>query len=568
MKTRVSKKFTATLLVLAVMLTTLLGGLSVNAAPTINASETSGSLTINKEDENKKPVKDAVFSLFKIMDLAPGTGVNVGTYSKYTLNATYAAGIPGFAALNPDALGNFSATEIEAMATAIWELENATSTGLTPVQPALTTPATGADGVTTLGNIPLGYYLVVETGVPAGHVAAKPFFVAIPSTDNYADPTEKGTAWEYDVEVTPKNRTIDIVKDITNALGDHENGTAGNTTLGEADTVGLGDIVRYRVTTTVPHYTAEYFVQGRTPNFIITDFMSAGLQILDPDATPTPLVPYETILVKADGVTLATPADYTIVTSNAKKSTDPATPDLRVQLTRAFLMDADNHGAELTVDYVAKVTSAAVIGEEGNPNEVTLTYASMPGQNKDGKPYDEEEDDEKIVYTFQLNVVKTVEGRETALAGAEFDLFKADAAGNITATKVGSGTSVADTGLISFARLDAGSYYLVETKSPVGYTLLTNPIKITIIATEDAEGPTGEITFKIDDAAVGATTAKDGAKFQSYFDSENGIVSVAVENKVGFSLPGTGGVGVTIFLAVAFIGMLTISVVLLKRKKA
>ena len=564
MRKQLMRKFTTALLALTLLLSTVI---NVNAAPTIGATPTLGSLTINKEDENKKPVEDAVFTLFRIMDLTPGTGVDVGTYSKYTLNDKYKE-IPGFLAMEPDALKNYSATEIEAMATAIWALENANATA---TNTGLEMPATDEHGVTTRGSIPLGCYLVVETGVPAGYVAAKPFFVAIPSTNNYAGGVDEegnpiqtaGTAWEYDVEVTPKNRTIDIVKEITNANGDHENGTS-DTNSGESDTVAVGDMVRYSVTTTVPHYTAEYFVQNRTPNFIITDRMSAGLQIVDEESTANPKATHEAVVV-SDGATLTPVTDYTITTSNLKNA---ANPDLRVQLTKEYLINPANHGKTLTVSYAAKVTSAAVIGEVGNPNKVTLTYASMPGLDINGDPYDEDDDDEKFVYTFQLNVVKTVEGRETALAGAEFDLFKADKTGNITATKVGSGTSVADTGLISFARLDAGSYYLVETKSPVGYTLLTNPIKITIIATENADGPTGEITFEIDNKPVTADEAKDGLKFQSYFDSENGIVSVAVENKVGFSLPGTGGVGVTIFLAVAFIGMLTISVVLLKRKKA
>ena len=43
-----------------------------------------------------------------------------------------------------------------------------------------------------------------------------------------------------------------------------------------------------------------------------------------------------------------------------------------------------------------------------------------------------------------------------------------------------------EAGNLSFRKLDAGTYYLKETKSPEGYTLLADAIKVEII---DLMGP-------------------------------------------------------------------------------
>ncbi|WP_345450262.1 SpaH/EbpB family LPXTG-anchored major pilin, partial [Arthrobacter gyeryongensis] len=101
----------------------------------------------------------------------------------------------------------------------------AAAAALTPAQAAGqagpgSTATTGAAGTATLGSLPLGLYLVTETGYPAGVTPSAPFLVTIPMTD----PTG-GNGWMYDVNVYPKNAVTAATKTVNDAsvlkLGDN-----------------------------------------------------------------------------------------------------------------------------------------------------------------------------------------------------------------------------------------------------------------------------------------------------------------------------------------------------------
>ena len=94
-------------------------------------------------------------------------------------------------------------------------------------------------------------------------------------------------------------------------------------------------------------------------------------------------------------------------------------------------------------------------------------------------------------------------------------------------------TSNSDSALV-LNGLDAGTYYLEETKAPDGYNKLTDPVTVTI--TEDGK--------------VNETT--------------NGTVYVS--NNAGATLPSTGGMGTTLFYVIGG-GLMVAAVVLLVTKK-
>ena len=54
---------------------------------------------------------------------------------------------------------------------------------------------------------------------------------------------------------------------------------------------------------------------------------------------------------------------------------------------------------------------------------------------------------------------------------------------------------------------------------------------------------------------------------QENIDEEAGTANIAVENHKGFTLPSTGGMGITVFLAIGGIGILGISIVMLKKSR-
>jgi len=261
------------------------------------------------------------------------------------------------------------------------------------------------------------------------------------------------------------------------------------------------------------------------------------------------------------------------------------------------------------------------MGTRGNTNDVYLEYSHNPHDttSADRKESPEEDKPDTHVYLFGIQIDKFYtddNGTQKALAGAQFKLYHdinlteavkydRDYKSDNNAGEEGSNTEYkkymsADTngdliittdenGNAVFPRLDAGTYWIKEVKSPAGYTLLTNPIKVEIIPhLESSDGKKvadGGYDLKIDDVDVTAsTTAPD--KYASYYiqttETEtvtvdettttitkyttDGITHIAVENYEGFALPATGGRGILLTLTIAAGGILVITAMLMKSR--
>ena len=188
----------------------------------------------------------------------------------------------------------------------------------------------------------------------------------------------------------------------------------------------------------------------------------------------------------------------------------------------------DKVGQTITITYKAKLNKDAVITDKGNPNEVTLEYSNDP---KDHESTDTTKDNEKV-FTAKV-IVNKVDGKDQkALEGAKFKLkndqgkyYKVDeSTKEVTwvdkeeATEVETKIGTDGKATASFEGLAAGTYYLVETKAPEGYNLLTEEKVVEIKVTKENE----TVTAIIDGQAT-------------------------VENNSGVELPGVGGMGTTLF---------------------
>ena len=155
------------------------------------------------------------------------------------------------------------------------------------------------------------------------------------------------------------------------------------------------------------------------------------------------------------------------------------------------------------------------------------------------------------------------------MSGAQFELK--DAAGNKinftgtdgTYTKDAQGTTVLTTGTngkLTIKGLAPGQYKLKETKAPSNYVLSSNEIAITIkdYKDEDING--------ILDSKESQSTPEGDTQVPS---TDNGLLSITVENTKGFTLPRTGGIGTVLFTMVGIVlmggGVLLIAVFLRKR---
>lgn len=491
----------------------------VTTLPVINENQ-KGSLKIIKKDGSGTPLAGAGFTLYKVMNLRKD-----GKTYKFTPELKFQE---FFTTHNiaVDALGNYSAEEIEKLAAKLkTEVE---TNNIQPTKPEQTT-AEGT-GQTTFEDLDLGYYLVVETEVPANYIAGKPFLVAIPFT------SEDGTAWEYDATAVPKNYSTSIDKEINK-------GTSGENVSNDGS-VKVGDYVPYKITTRTPNYADEMY-KNETVVFTITDVMSDGLNIVNDETHP--------VVVKVDGTAIQNDK-YTITTI---PSTQANTADLTVEFTSDYLKTPEASNKEVEITYYAQVTKDAVAGTDANTNQPFLDYTNQPGVKPGRVPGPEVK-----VYTFDIEVMKfTEEGTPKNLAGAKFQLYK-DAVED--GNKVGEEMETPASGILSFNKLDEGVYYLKETKAPAGYTLLANPIKVEIIAEKNEKGnANGKFKLEINDKEVSEETGP----YVSHKVEGEGLSYVAVENHKGFNIPMTGGMGIALFLAVGAAGIVVISVLLVKKNK-
>ena len=110
-------------------------------------------------------------------------------------------------------------------------------------------------------------------------------------------------------------------------------------------------------------------------------------------------------------------------------------------------------------------------------------------------------------------------------------------------------------GKFAIAGLDAGNYYLRETKAPVGYNLLKDDIAVVIAATLDKSENSPALT---------ALTIQIDSGSAANGNLATGVVSTDVKNNSGAVLPETGGIGTTIFYVVGgvlFVGAAVLLVV-------
>ena len=292
---------------------------------------------------------------------------------------------------------------------------------------------------------------------------------------------------------------------------------------GKTNDANIGDTVNFQTTINV--------VDGDPKDYVLHDTMSEGLTFNG------------TVEVTVNGTKITT--GYQLV----NPGTNGCTFD--VVFTNGTLKPND----VVVVTYSATVNSSAVVAGTGNPNETKLSYTDTNSESHDTTP------SVTRTYTWQVDVFKYTKNgeKEVALKDAEFVLYRGTGDNKeyviVTDGKVSGWTTektqatvfkTPENGKFSIVGLDAGTYYLEETKAPAGYNMLKDPIKVVITAIIDETTHAGTATITYNETYTG---------------------EVKVENNTGTELPSTGGMGTTIFYVLGGVLMAGAFVLLVVRKR-
>lgn len=292
------------------------------------------------------------------------------------------------------------------------------------------------------------------------------------------------------------------------------------------------DEVPFKLEGSLPSNYEKY----ETYKYVFHDEMSKGLTLNEHSINVY-------TIKKGAKVELSKLADYKITTSENK---------FDITFENLKLIEDITKEHKIVVEYTATLNEQAVIGSQGNPNEVYLEYSNNPNHSGEGTPTGTTPKQKVIVFTYKT-IVNKVDEQARPLPDAEFMLEKKMQNGSykeVSKAIVNEGKTI-----FEFKGLDDGQYRLTETKTPKGYNTI-KPIEFKITAEHDNS------SLKL----TGLNGEKVSGEITLTANMEQGLLSTNVVNKQGPELPETGGRGTTILYTIGALLVLGGAAYLIARK--
>ena len=387
-----------------------------------------------------------------------------------------------------------------------------------------------------------GYYLIVDTSS----------FSSDANNDSYHAYNSfllKVNKANYHVQITPKVVKPTVKKEVYD--NDDGSSSGDNNGWGSSADHAINEEFKFRLIAKLPEsenngHAYDYYDKY---SVIFHDTLSDGITYDRPDS----------VVIKSNGKTYVIPNDSSKYTIGLESQNYLV---VKIPDVKACAKDAGfdlNDGATITVTYTAHLNeNAAVNGSAENKNSVRLQYSNNPRPDGEywGYTPNYTPESEVYVYTYQLNNTKY---HDTAEKGNElkdvgFRLYSdADYKNEVelyqdgefyypiknASNKQAVEMKSAEDGTFNVKGLDAGTYYLKETKTPADY----NPCDVPpVIIKANHKGNQVDLN--------GST-----------------LSTTIINNKAGgITLPSTGGIGTTLFYVVGG-GLMVAAIVLLVTKK-
>lgn len=392
----------------------------------------------------------------------------------------------------------------------------------------------------TIPEAKAGYYLFVDTTD----------FSKDDSYHSYNSFLLMVTKGNWNVPITPKAEKPSVEKKVFDNF-DNQDGTSTGVFGSSADHA-INEKFQFQLTATLPASTDHAYDYYDTYAVCFKDTLSQGITYDGPDS----------VVIKSNGNTynITDSSKYTIDTTDLETQNyfEVNIPDVK---TCAEGLDL-NDGATITVTYTAHLNDKAYVntgsGSTENKNSVQLKYSNNP---RPGEYWGTTPKSEVYVFTYQLNNTKYRDevNENNELAGAGFRLYSDEACTPEQEVKlykkdnfyypIKDATDKAQDAVEMFSDehgqfnvkgLDAGTYYLKETKTPDDYSPCPDK-KIVISATHN--------------------------EYNVNLSGESNLNNKIINIKAGgITLPSTGGIGTTIFYVVGG-GLMVAAIVLLVTKK-
>lgn len=413
--------------------------------------------------------------------------------------------------------------------------------------------AAGAFSTTLSG--PQGYYLIVQT--TAANDAGKTMSAVIVNT-----------AGQAGVTVSPKKDTVTVSKKVQENM-DGVNNPASEDNWGTAADYNIGDYVKFQLTGSLPTDYADY----TSYEYTFHDTADQGLTFVNDTTHPVKVYAVNDnnkVELKQDTLT-----GYQVLTSDINGET------FNVKFADLKKAQAEKTGdtvnitssTQIVVEYYAQLNENAVLGSNGNQNEVYLQFSN----NKYGEGTGKTEEHKVTVFTFKLEVTKygKTDSDKEALNGAGFTLYKATKVNPADSdyAKVGDEVQHTNGNVFDFTGLDSGYYKIVETTTPKGYNTI-DPITFTVTATYNSADEPGTLTdLTVTDVKVGGVASAEQTFTVNRGTGEAGTAQIKTDvvDIPGSKLPSTGGMG-TVLLYVAGIAVFVLAgatlVMALRRRNA